>query len=99
MDKDALRALRGAGDLTLDQLRAQNPRAADSLAAAVVASDRTRIAERIRGSVPSHIQIEVAEMEIDLHRDDVVEHVRGRLVTLGIDPQTASSAAGCEPIG
>jgi hypothetical protein len=84
VQKNLLRALLGAQDLTVEQLREKDPALADAVLALVRSAETTRLNEALAG-MPEHLRVKIGEIDFTRATGDVVEHLWMKLVELEID--------------
>ena len=84
MQKNLLRALLGAQDLTVEQLREKDPALADAVLALVRSAETTRLGEALAG-MPEHLRVKIDEIDFTRATGDVVEHLWMKLIELEID--------------
>jgi hypothetical protein len=82
MDENAWRRLLHARNLTVDQLRAIAPSLADELLAFIKAEDAAQI-PAVSRHLPSELRPKIEEIDFTVATDDLVEHLRVKLIELG----------------
>jgi hypothetical protein len=89
-----LRALLDARHLTLEALRATDPALADHVVALMRRAEGTRLREALT-DLPEHVRVTVETIDFTTTTGDMVEHLRARLVELGVGDEDVEKAVKC----
>ncbi len=88
MNKNLFGELLGATNLTIDELRAKSPALADEVVALVRQAEVARLQDALSGTA-ERVRTRVAEVDLARATGDVVEHLRRKLLELGVEREQA----------